>query len=59
MSKATGDALAAPFSLLDVELGGGPTLRSGPDAYRPQRWSLHAAAVPADYVATVAIWQAP
>lgn len=59
MSKATGDALAAPFSSLDVGLAGGPTLRSGPDVYRPKRWSLHAAAVPSDHVATVAIWRAP
>ncbi|HEY7787181.1 MAG TPA: 4'-phosphopantetheinyl transferase superfamily protein [Casimicrobiaceae bacterium] len=55
MSKATGDALTAPFARLDVELRGGPKLRSGPGAYRPERWSLHAAGVPDAYVATIAI----
>lgn len=57
MSKATGDALAAPFPSLDVDLRGGRTLRDGPGEYRPRRWSLHAAAVPSDHVATVAVWR--
>ncbi len=57
MSKATGDALSAPFAALDVDLWRGPTLRDGPGKYRPHRWSLHAAAVPADHVATVAVWR--
>jgi 4'-phosphopantetheinyl transferase len=57
MSKATGDALAAPFPSLDVDLRGGPTLRDGPGEYRPRRWSLYVAAVPSDHVATVAVWR--
>jgi 4'-phosphopantetheinyl transferase len=57
MSKATGDALSAPFALLDVELTSEPRLRDGPGAYRPARWSLHAAVVPDAYVATIAVWR--
>ncbi|HLW13514.1 MAG TPA: 4'-phosphopantetheinyl transferase superfamily protein [Casimicrobiaceae bacterium] len=57
MSKATGDALSAPFASLDVDLRGGRTLRHGAGAYRPEQWSLHAAAVPDDYIATIAIWR--
>ena len=58
MSKATGDALAAPFGSIDVALGAWRALRSGPSPYHPDHWSLHAAAVPPDYVATIAIWHA-
>lgn len=58
MSKATGDALSAPFASLDVDLRGDRRLLHGPGAYRPKRWSLRAAAVPDDYIATVAIWRA-
>ena len=57
MSKATGDALAAPFGAMNVTLDGNRALRSGPGAYRPEHWSLHAAGVPSDYVATVALWR--
>lgn len=57
MSKATGDALSAPFASLDVDLDGGRALRDGPGEYEPRRWSLHAAAVPSDHVATVAVWR--
>jgi len=57
MSKATGDALAAPFGAMNVTLDGNRALRSGPGAYRPEHWSLHAAAVPSAYVATVALWR--
>lgn len=56
MSKATGDALSAPFAKLDVGLRGQPALRSGPSPYEPAHWSLHAAAVPPDFVATIAVW---
>jgi 4'-phosphopantetheinyl transferase len=59
LSKATGDALSAPFASLDVDLRAGRTLRDGPDAYRPERWSLQAVGVPDDYIATIAIWRAP
>lgn len=76
MSKATGDALSAPFASLDVALQEvdaalqarattgdftaplvGPALRSGPAPYEPSRWSLHACAVPAGHVATIALWR--
>ena len=58
MSKATGDGLAAPFGRIDVELADSPTLLDGPPPYQPPRWSLHVAAVPAAWLATVAIWHA-
>jgi len=56
MSKATGDGIIAPFGRLEVELGDPPRLRAGPPPYAPADWSLHAAAVPAEWFATVAIW---
>jgi 4'-phosphopantetheinyl transferase len=59
MSKATGDALSAPFAEIDIDLADGPRLRDGPDPYRPQRWSLHYANAGPDCVATVALWRAP
>jgi 4'-phosphopantetheinyl transferase len=58
MSKATGDALSAPFGSIDVALDDARTLLSGPSHYYPDHWSLHAAVVPPEYVATVALWQA-
>ncbi|MEP6997471.1 MAG: 4'-phosphopantetheinyl transferase superfamily protein [Betaproteobacteria bacterium] len=57
MSKATGDALSAPFRTIDVALDGGPHLTSGPAPYVPDRWRLISAAVPAGFVATIAIWR--
>ena len=57
MSKATGDALAAPFGEIDVDVQAHRTLRSGPAPYEPTQWTLHEAAVPQDYVATVAVWR--
>jgi len=57
MSKATGDALSAPFAHIDVELRAGRLLRDGPDPYAPHDWSLHAAQVPDGYIATVALWR--
>ncbi len=60
MSKATGDALSAPFRALDVDLAGGhPSLASGPGAYAPAAWTLHTVAAPAGYIATVALWRRP
>jgi 4'-phosphopantetheinyl transferase len=56
MSKATGDALAAPLRILDVALGSPPRLVAGPPPYDPSRWTLHDAEVPAGFVATVALW---
>ena len=57
MSKATGDALAAPFGEIDVDVQAHRTLRSGPAPYEPAQWQLHPAAVPPDYFATVAVWR--
>jgi 4'-phosphopantetheinyl transferase len=56
MSKATGDGIIAPFGHLEVELGSPPRLLAGPPPYVPAQWSLHDAAVPAEWLATVAIW---
>ena len=56
MSKATGEALAAPFSAIDVDVQPHRWLRSGPPPYEPAQWTLHAAPVPEDYLATVAVW---
>jgi 4'-phosphopantetheinyl transferase len=57
MSKATGDALSAPFRDIDVSLDGGPHLIAGPAPYEAGRWRLVSAAVPAELIATVAIWR--
>ena len=56
MSKATGDALSAPFAAISVDIAEGPRLERGSGKYAPEHWSLHRAGVPADYVATVALW---
>jgi 4'-phosphopantetheinyl transferase len=56
MSKATGDGIIAPFAHLEVELSSPPRLLAGPPPYAPADWSLHPAAVPAEWFATVAIW---
>ncbi len=57
MSKATGDALSAPFRHIDVALDGGPRLIAGPTPYAPPAWHLVAAEVPPGSVATLAIWR--
>ena len=57
MSKATGDALSAPFARIDVDVSQGRRVRGGPDRYRPERWTLHAADVPQDHIGTVALWR--
>jgi len=59
MSKATGDALSAPFRHMDVTLDGGPRLMAGPAPYAPAAWQLVFAATPADLIATLAIWHQP
>jgi 4'-phosphopantetheinyl transferase len=59
MSKATGDALSAPFRHMDVTLDDGPRLVAGPAPYAPARWQLVAAATPPDLIATLAIWRQP
>jgi 4'-phosphopantetheinyl transferase len=57
MSKATGDGIIAPFGALEVELADPPQLLAGPPPYVPADWSLVAAAVSAEWLATVAIWR--
>jgi len=57
MSKATGDALAAPFRRLDVSQDGGLTLVAGPPPYVPADWALQPVAMPDGFLATVAIWR--
>lgn len=59
MSKATGDALSAPFASIDVALREEPALTRGPAPYDPDRWSLHSLAVPHGYLATLAVWDPP
>ena len=59
MSKATGDALSAPFRHMDVTLDGDPRLVAGPAPYAPAAWQLVAAATPPDLIATLAIWRQP
>lgn len=56
MSKATGDALAAPFRRMDVVTGPAVRLSDGPPPYLPDRWRLYAVAVPGGFIATVALW---
>ena len=57
MSKATGDALSAPFAAIGIDLRDGPVLRDGPGKYRPGGWTLHAVEMPGDYLATLALWR--
>jgi 4'-phosphopantetheinyl transferase len=57
MSKATGDALSAPFRDIEVALDDGPRLVAGPPPYSPDAWRLIAAEVPEGLLATVAIWR--
>jgi 4'-phosphopantetheinyl transferase len=57
MSKATGDALSAPFRDMDVSLDDGPRLVGGPLPYTPSTWQLVSAASPPAFIATLAIWR--
>src|ERR1700682_2250908 len=59
MSKATGDALSAPFRHMDGMLDGGPRLVAGPMPYAPAAWQLVAAATPPGLIASLAIWRRP
>ena len=56
MSKATGDALAAPFRHLEVSRSDGLALAAGPAPYLPADWALHAVNMPGGFLATVAVW---
>jgi 4'-phosphopantetheinyl transferase len=57
MSKATGDALAAPMRKLDVELAPAIRLADGPVPYLSCDWTLAAAPVPDGYLGGVALWR--
>ncbi len=59
MSKATGDALSAPFRTMDIAMSSGLALHAGPSPYTPPDWRLVAAQAPAAYIATVALWSGP
>jgi 4'-phosphopantetheinyl transferase len=59
MSKATGDALSAPFRNIDVTLQPALALTGGPAPYEPGHWQLLAVDVPGGYLATIALWHAP
>lgn len=56
MSKATGDALAAPFREIDVDTVGTRALVAGPAPYAPARWTLHPVDVGGGFLATAAVW---
>jgi len=57
MSKATGDALSAPFRDIEVSMGEEPKLVAGPPPYTPDAWQLWVAGVPTHLIATVGIWR--
>jgi 4'-phosphopantetheinyl transferase len=56
MSKATGDALSAPFSRIAIATDGELRVAQGPPPYTPGAWRLLPVAVPGGYLATVALW---
>ena len=56
MSKATGDALSAPFRDMSVAAANTLRLVAGPHPYEPAQWRLAPVAGPAGYLATVALW---
>ena len=57
MSKATGDALSAPFRRIDIDRGPPLLHVEGPPPYTPADWRLVAADAPAEFLATVALWR--
>ena len=59
MSKATGDALSAPFSRIEVALEPVLAVIAGPAPYAPARWQLYSADVPAGFLGTLALWDRP
>lgn len=56
MSKATGDALSAPFRKISIAGDGEWRLSAGPPPYTPGAWRLFPIAVSGGFVATVALW---
>jgi 4'-phosphopantetheinyl transferase len=59
MSKATGDALSAPFPSIDIDLSGGLRVVGGTGDYAPEHWTLHSANAGVDHLATIAVWRPP
>jgi len=57
LSKATGDALSAPFRHLEIAVLPAPRLVSGPAPYVPAAWQMFDVAPVDDYLVTVAWWQ--
>ena len=57
LAKATGDAMAAPFRLLDVTIEPMLALVDGPPPYHARDFRLFAAAVAEGYLGTVALWR--
>jgi 4'-phosphopantetheinyl transferase len=57
MSKATGDALSAPFREIALEPAPVPRLVSGPEPYTPDRWTLHAIPMSGGFIAAVALYR--
>ncbi len=58
MSKATGDALSAPFRHIAIALDNGSVrVDAGPSPYTPDRWTLYALRAPGAHLATIALWQ--
>jgi 4'-phosphopantetheinyl transferase len=58
LSKATGDALTAPFARLEVELEPAARLVAGPPPYYPQHFALITLPGPRGFIATAAVWNA-
>ena len=56
-SKATGDALSAPFARIDIEIEPQLRLADGPPPYTPSDWSMHAVEAPSGFLGTIALWQ--
>ena len=56
MSKATGDALSAPFRRIAIAADGELRLTAGPPPYTPGAWRLLPIAIAGGYLATVALW---
>jgi 4'-phosphopantetheinyl transferase len=57
LSKATGDALSAPFSRIEIDVAPTMRLASGPAPYTPDDWSLYSIDAPDDHLTTVALWR--
>jgi 4'-phosphopantetheinyl transferase len=56
MSKATGDAMSAPFRRISIADDDELRLVAGPPPYVPGAWQLLPIAVAGGYLATVALW---